>query len=282
MEVNTRNPVIHKDFASVNQTNHVILKVPDPSGDLWLECTNTDIPFGYIHQDIAGHDAIVYSDGTATIEKIPSYDDTLNRIETKVSARISSKGESYFKVEKKYINMCAEPLFRLSEKAISRQKEIIMSQLSVPACIVDSIQITEHHEQIPVVEMKYVCSSPSWVQLNSNILAIPVSIFKGTSPKFNRKRELDIQIRNGYVWKNTMTVELPVEYYLKDKTGTTITSSVCGSLSHKVSQEGNIINADNIKSISSGKRPKEKIGEIKEFFSTVSAIANKKIILRRK
>ena len=79
-----------------------------------------------------------------------------------------------------------------------------------------------------------------------------------------------------------MTVELPVEYYLEDKTGTTITSSVCGSMSHKVSQEGNIINADNIKSISSGKRAKEKIGEIKEFFSTVSAIANKKIILRRK
>lgn len=39
--------------------NHAILQVPLPEDTLWLECTNPQLPFGYVHSGIAGHDALL-------------------------------------------------------------------------------------------------------------------------------------------------------------------------------------------------------------------------------
>ena len=59
------------DFSSANQMNHVILQVPLPQDTLWLECTNPQLPFGYVHQDIAGHDALLIQPTGGSIYRLP-------------------------------------------------------------------------------------------------------------------------------------------------------------------------------------------------------------------
>ena len=59
--ISTINRRLQKDYASVGQMNHVILQVPLKNDTLWLECTNPQLPMGYVHEDIAGHDAIEVS-----------------------------------------------------------------------------------------------------------------------------------------------------------------------------------------------------------------------------
>ena len=56
--ISTTNYRLLPDFASAGQMNHVILQVPLEKDTLWLECTNPQLPLGYVHEDIAGHDAI--------------------------------------------------------------------------------------------------------------------------------------------------------------------------------------------------------------------------------
>ena len=66
-------PRMFRDFASANQANHAILRVPLAADTLWLECTNTEIPFGYIHEDIAGHDAILITREGGVFTTLPRY-----------------------------------------------------------------------------------------------------------------------------------------------------------------------------------------------------------------
>lgn len=281
VEVNTNNPVIHPDLASASQTNHVILKVPDPAGDLWLECTNTSYPPGYIHSNIAGHQALVYANGTAAIEKIPSYPDTMNRIISKVHIRIDQSGHSYIKVEEKYVNRCAEPFLGMATLGIREKKSLIQGMLSIPSCTIDSISIKEIATQVPTVELSYTCSSPNWVQFNANRLFIPTTIFNQASVKFNRTRKLDIEIPYGYVWENAMTINLANDYTIEAKAGDISISCSAGSLTHTTSLQGRTILSKTERSILSGRNPKEKVGEIKGFFGAAAGLWGKKIILKR-
>lgn len=69
--IHTQNKHIPRDFATPAIANHAILGVPCQRDTLWLECTNTDVPFGYVHQSIAGHDAVICHDGKAEVVTLP-------------------------------------------------------------------------------------------------------------------------------------------------------------------------------------------------------------------
>ena len=77
--ISTTNERLLPDFSSANQMNHVILQVPLPQDTLWLECTNPSLPFGYVHQDIAGHDALLIEPDGGKMCRLPTYPDSLNR-----------------------------------------------------------------------------------------------------------------------------------------------------------------------------------------------------------
>lgn len=76
--ISTTNERLLPDFSSANQMNHVILQVPLPKDTLWLECTDPSLPFGYIHQGIAGHDALLIEPAGGSIHRLPTYPDSLN------------------------------------------------------------------------------------------------------------------------------------------------------------------------------------------------------------
>lgn len=280
-EINTKYPRILKDNTSVLQTNHVVLKVPDPAGDLWLECTNPQIPFGYIHEDIAGHDAVVYSNGTAHIETVPSYPDTLNRIVSNVTVKMDNNGECLIRIKETYANRCAEQLLGLSSEDLNTQKELLKGQLKIPSCTVDSVFITEHHTQRPSVELEYVCRSTSWIRHSSGRIFIPASIFKGQQDRFNRKRELDIEISSGHVWESSLTIELPGTYIMESGIADVDTTSCMGYYRCSSSISGNRVEIISSRKYMRGKYPKEMAGQIKGFISIATGLAEKKIILRK-
>ncbi len=68
--ISTREKVLYPSFPNFNQANHVILLVPLKNDSIWLECTSRTLPFGYIHQNIAGHDALVVSDDGGKIFRL--------------------------------------------------------------------------------------------------------------------------------------------------------------------------------------------------------------------
>ena len=86
--ISTTNRRLLKDFASVGQMNHVILQVPLQSDTLWLECTNPQLPMGYVHEDIAGHNAIEVSEAGGRLVQLPVYADSTNLMHSKIHIRL--------------------------------------------------------------------------------------------------------------------------------------------------------------------------------------------------
>lgn len=100
--IHTQRPRMFRDFASPAQADHVILRVPLESDTLWLECTNPEIPFGYVHNTIAGHDAIAFHDNTAEFVTLPTYADSLNRMEQTVEVTLDDRGGARGHIAERY------------------------------------------------------------------------------------------------------------------------------------------------------------------------------------
>ncbi len=281
VEINTNNPVIFKDHASTLQTNHAILKVPDPHGDLWLECTNTDIPLGFLHSGIAGHDAVVYSNGTAAIETLPDYPDTTNIINTDLRIEVSEEGVSSITVKEEYLNSCSASLLGLSGLDKNRQADFVKGEIAAPSCTVSEMEIREEENPNPAVHLSYNATSADFISRSGNRMFIPLSVFRASMSRPAKERELDIYVRDGHVWKQKITIGLPSGYRIEGIPKSTGISCCMGHFKLISETDEGKVHIEIERSFSSGTYSSSKAGEIWEFFSFIEKIYNQKIIICR-
>jgi hypothetical protein len=80
-----------------NQFNHVILFVPLQKDTIWLECTNSEIPAGYIGTFTQGRYALVVDKDKSKLIKTPEL--TMNKVMEKRHVTISNKNQTDINVE---------------------------------------------------------------------------------------------------------------------------------------------------------------------------------------
>ena len=93
--ISTKNVRINPDMAAHQGINHVILKVP-AAGDeetMWVECTNSQLPFGYIHNSMDGHDVIVIADSKSHLETIPEQTPDYHQTRITGTLNVAATGE---------------------------------------------------------------------------------------------------------------------------------------------------------------------------------------------
>lgn len=282
VEINTENPTIFPDHASVHQTNHAILKVPDSHWDLWLECTNTDMPLGFLHNGIAGHDAVVYSNGSASIETLPVYPDSINRINTFVHIGITEDGTSSISVKEEYSNRCSESMLEISSLGRDKQTDMIKAQIAAPSCTVSDMKIKENDGINPSVQLSCSATSSDFISRSGQRMFIPLSVYKVKKTKFNKERELDIYIEDGYTWKQTIRIDIPAGYTVEGIPQDTVFSCCIGNITYCATVSGNCIDISIEGKYSSGRYSRTNAEEIRKFFSFIEKIYNQKIIICKK
>ncbi|MBL4745980.1 MAG: DUF3857 domain-containing protein [Flavobacteriaceae bacterium] len=73
-----------KDFPSVEQGNHIILNLPLDKEDVWLECTNMNMPFGFLGDFTDDRNVIVVTKEGGEIKKTPTYK-TANNVQLTIA-----------------------------------------------------------------------------------------------------------------------------------------------------------------------------------------------------
>lgn len=214
--ISTTNERLLSDFASANQMNHVILQVPLPQDTLWLECTNPQLPFGYIHQDIAGHDALLIEPTGGRIHTLPVYADSLNT--QHITANITFSPTAEVKIE---VNETSR-LFQYENEAgivyldPLKQKERIRRDINLSQADVLRLQMNERKEADPKITVNYTAGSNQYGQKTGNRLFIPANVFrKGFSTPPVTKRTYPIHINYGYADTDSIRICLPEGYTIE-------------------------------------------------------------------
>lgn len=214
--ISTTNQRLIPDYASANQMDHVILQVPLPQDTLWLECTNPLLPFGYVHQSIAGHDALLIEPTGGRIYRLPVYPDSLNTQHIAATITLSPTAEAQIEVNEISRLYQYENESGIIYQEPNKQKDRIRSDINLSQADILRLQINESKEANPAITFDYTASSNQYGHKTGNRLFIPANVFrKGFGVPHLTKRMHSIHINYGYFDTDSIRILLPDGYAIE-------------------------------------------------------------------
>ena len=281
-EISTKQAKFIPDFMSANQTNHVVLQVPLKDETIWLECTNPQVPFGYIHKDIAGHDALLIKKDRGEVFAVTSYPDTLNTQITDATIEILPNGGASMKVKQ------TSHLFQYEDESgfvnlpPDKQKEYLRRRIKLGKSDIDNINVIELKESNPEINIDFHIKCDQYGSKTGNRLFIPVNVFRDRATLRNKERVHDIYIRYGFVDIDKISIKIPDGYMVESVPKAALIQTEFGMFLSFIQVEEGEINIIHRLQMKTGKYLKESYKEFVDFNKTISNRYGDKIILSNK
>ena len=278
--VSTTNRQLQSRFASVGQMNHVILQVPLSGDTLWLECTNPQLPMGYVHARIAGHDAIEISEHGGRLVRLPAYADSANVMHSTISIQLSNQGAADVKFEQQTTNSQYESTIPLLKMDGKERQSALLQMVHIPQAEVRQLELTEAGASI---RLEADIKSQRYATQTGQRLMVPVCpIHRGYAvPNSNTERQEDIYRDMGYLDVDDISIHIPDGYEVEAKPKDMHVESVFGTFSFTLQEESQNVHVSIRLLMKSGTFPKALFPELASFIRTISASYNQKVVLKR-
>lgn len=281
--INTQNRLMYEDFASPNQSDHAILQVPIEKDTLWLECTAaTSVPFGYVHNKIAGHNAIVFKDGVGTFVTLPKYADSLNLMTQKVDIQIAKDGSATAHIVERYEVGQYEDVDQFVTMDEKQRIDFVRSRLSnIPTATVSNIAYTEIKEALPYIEMSYDLTIPQYGSVTGSRIFISQNPFTNYITSIDKSRTRDISILSGYKDMTVITLHIPSTMQIESLPKPLAVSTTFAAFSSDTHIKNNIITIALNDNIYSGLYSKSLYEAYKSYMNIRNNLDNTQIVLRK-
>ena len=278
--ISTRNRQLLKDFASVGQMNHVILQVPIKNDTIWLECTNPQLPFGYVHGDIAGHDAIEVSRAGGRLVHIPAYPDSTNLARNQIRLQLDGSGIADIDVSSVFYNLRMESRIPVYKMGRDEQKKAILRMLYAPQAEIDK---SEFKMEGPVLSLHAHVRSKNYTTATGKRLFVPVCpIRRDTSiPAVDEERLEDFYIETGYCDEDEIIITLPEGSEIEATPSDVIINESFASFLSIIKRKGSQIIITNRLLVKSGTYDKSSYSRFIEFMKKVNTAYGQKVVLKK-
>ena len=279
------NKRIMKDFSNFSQFNHVILSVPLSGDTLWLECTNPNLPFGYIHNNIVGHDALILTPEGGKLVTLPEYHVSHNKDIYNANIDIYNDGSATSEIKRTYPICYFDSNYENNHLEENKQKEIIASYLDINNPIIKDIKFNNDGNPIPKLTFESLAGLGKYGTISGKRIFIQTNIFRSGFEKLNKrkKRVSPIYIKMEYIDSDTIKIKLhdnlKVESMPHDKISIDSEFGTFKSEIKYIEEDDSILIVQTL-NINKGDYPKEKYPELSDFFEKISENYNSKIILR--
>lgn len=196
----------------VHQLDHAILCVPLPADTLWLECTNAYLPFGYVHSDIAGHDAMLVDGGGGRLVRLPDYPDRCHRQSFHTRIQLDAQGNmTGVMTHRNAMRYYEKTLSLLSMNEKQRVRELGgMLQGNPPR--ISSVHVTERKDSVPQLTCRFAVMGQCGT-VNGNRMFLTVNPYRrrpSVSPVASHAYPL--YLTEGSLLTDTLEVLLPAGY----------------------------------------------------------------------
>ena len=196
----------------VHQLDHAILCVPLPADTLWLECTNAYLPFGYVHSDIAGHDAMLVDGNGGRLVRLPDYPDRCHRQSFHTRMQLDAQGNmTGVMTHRNAMRYYEKTLSLLSMNEKQRVRELGgMLQGNPPR--ISSVHVTERKDSVPQLTCRFAVMGQCGT-VNGNRMFLTVNPYRrrpSVSPVASHAYPL--YLTEGSLLTDTLEVLLPAGY----------------------------------------------------------------------
>lgn len=279
--ISTVNRNLLPDFASAGQMNHVILQVPLENDTLWLECTNPELPMGYVHDGIAGHNAIEINEQGGRLVRLPVYADSTNLMHSTLDIRIDAQGAADMTIRQETFNQQYEdriPLLKMDEK--DREKAL-QRFAHVPQAEIKHLEVRASESE-PKMVLEAEVKSHRYATQTGLRLFVPVCpLHRGYTIPNKEERQEDLWLEMGYLDVDDITLTIPEGYVVEARPKDVSIEYPFATFTFSLQVEGNTIHVCNRLLRHSGTYDKALFSQLSEFYRTISNTYNQKIVLKK-
>jgi transglutaminase-like putative cysteine protease len=275
---------VEQDFASM-QSNHVILNIPMEDKDIWLECTNQDIPFGFLGDFTDDRDVLVIDENGGQIKRTDAYLAKDNYQNLTGQIEISPEGDLEADYVIKSYNIQFDNKYFLQNRPDNEIKKYYKRYYShLNNLKINSFELTKNENEIEFVE-KINLSSGKYCKKFGNRLMMTVNALNQSIniPDKEKSRQTPFVVSRGYFDEDYIEYNLPTGLVLESKPKNISITSKFGEYhaNFSINENGKLIYERSML-LNNGEYSKEDYQEFREFFKEISQADQSKIILINK
>lgn len=284
-EINMREQrYLDKDFSNINQTNHAIVLVPLKNDSIWLECTSQKLPFGYVHDGIAGHDALIVTENGGKLCRLPSYSHSDNKSISKLTLNVFEDGKASGNVSfAEHLHAYDNNVSRIMSNDREKQVSYINQNLKLPRVQIGQITVSEDKSDRPSCTLDASFEASDIVNRTGNRLFISLCPLNKTHLDVfaTAKRTSDILMKNGFSEEDSITFVIPESYIPESLPKDIALETPFGTLkTHTIIEANKIVYTQNI-SVFAGQYSSAEYTDIKRLFSEITSAAKRKLVLKK-
>ncbi len=276
---------LDKEFFDMTQTNHAVLLVPLANDSIWLECTSQTIPFGYIHDDIEGHDALVMTDKGGVVCQVPSYTTADNLTESIVKMDIREDGEVDGQMSfAEHLHGFGSYHYLMKSNDRERHVKYLSNNINFSKVNIGEIKTSEEPSDKPVCTIEADFTATDVINKTGARIFIPLLPLKKTHlDAFKaRSRTSDIVINYGYREKDSIIINIPENYDVESLPKEISLETPFGIFVAKVEKkdETTLVYTQQV-DLFRGRYDKSEYDEIKKFYQQMSSASKRKIVVKK-
>ncbi len=287
--LNTDRKKFLPNYSSFGQTNHVMLTVPLKSlnDTLYIECTNPTVPLGYRHEDVAGHDVLLIADYHGKVLEVPSYPDSLRRVENHCDVQLHANGSADLKVTSIFALDEAEELFDFSSSSEESQITLLSSQMDIQT---QNLKVTDIRDNFnsydgpswyPVIEVDFSLTSNTYARSGGDRIFVPVNNMAKRLFYQRGERINPIETKSVRNLKDRIVLHLPEGYSVESLPQTIERDEDWGKFSLNVTLEGRTVIIEQSVQTKKCKADRSRYPEYRDFARILNKSYGSTIVLKR-
>lgn len=269
-------PSVDKDFPE-QAFNHIIVTVPLESDTVFLECTNKNIPFGYLGTFTQGRDALMIIPGESRFVRTPALTpqnvlcERIIKLSEYDNAEIEMicRGDEYERMTYLYHQVDKNRVDRFVRSHL----------LSGIASGVQSWDLTKQSEDLPEIAFKASIQIQNRIKKYGNNLILPAFPFDLPNFETPDKRTEDVLLNYPVACRDTLIYNLAGYSFPEQIPENSALKSEYGKYIVSYHREGDNLKIIKELEINSGKYPIEKYPGFYDFISSVKNSEKKGLYL---
>ncbi len=282
--ISTVDENLHKDFPSFMQLNHMIACAILPKDTVWLECTTPELPFGYIHESIVGHEAMLIAENSSRDVRLPRYADSLCYTSKYCEITYNPDATTTLRVEE--TNTMEYYEYAIAKKKAKNNElvEYIRDLTEIADGVVKDLSFDEKKTSTPSLKMSYSVTGKRFGRRSGRRIFVPVNVFRDGKDKYaisDSGRKYPFVFVHDLV-QDTIVVNIPEGYVVESKPNDIAISTDYLNFSSTIKLEDGKIVIVQRKHIKKGEYPKELEVEFAENYNKMLDAYAERIIISRK
>jgi transglutaminase-like putative cysteine protease len=269
-----------------DQSNHVIVAVPNGADTLWLECTSQTNPFGWMGGFTDDRYAMMVTEQGGALVKTPSHPMERNTQTRKAEVILDISGNAKAKVSTQYKGLQFENdgLDFMVNSQPDEQKKWIQNTTRIPSFDIERFSIKGDNSPIPSAQVDVDLILSRLASVSGKRLFLTPNLMNRSTylPEKLAQRKTNVMRRMAYIDIDTIRYKLPEQIYPEFIPEPFLFKSRFGEFESRcIVDQGTLIYIRRIKMFK-GEFPPESYNELIEFYKNINKADHAKMIFLNK